>query len=296
MMNQLTNCARRFVFLATLITAASAVAAATAQVGGPTDIPVRGVVQFHNDTGHDARDLEFQICNKEAQPNGGASASTGAFGGGIANFARDGCVNFVFDVGVVNKGQAIDVDITFWLFAHNSLIVKRPTWTNLVHDPLGPAGPPGGWAIGDPRLGGDGGDGGLGGGGKGGQGGGGGFGNYLHDVELINDSDKDWLLNELKLLASMTTYDDLKLDVPWAQIDPIDFGGATVIVPAHSSFTYAFETTGSYRGGHVYLNFNFDDPVRMIGDHPVVIPEPQTLALVLTALWAMRRRPPAVGG
>jgi hypothetical protein len=169
--------------------------------------------------------------------------------------------------------------------------------------------PQGGWRQGRPQPGGNGGNPpdpdephGGGGDGMGAQeDDGGGDGDFVHIICIENDSFTDCMLvKEVKLLASMTTYGDIENDIDWSVIDPIKnrFGEPPVLIPPREKWCFPLQTTGSYIGGHIYINYRSetvpcppgarpslrsgtavplqnggggdDDDLISIGDHPVV--------------------------
>ncbi len=87
----------------------------------------------------------------------------------------------------------------------------------------------------------------------------------------------------------MTYYPDLET-IDWANIHPVKNNEyePPVTIPPLGRWWYAFETTGSYLGGHIYKKFNMKavpcgksaiskdggSGADMVGDHPVVEPCP----------------------
>lgn len=262
-------------------------------VGNTTGVQVRGTLGFTNDTGEDANDFHIEIYQNENDVSvNGASATSSAFSGGSGslserdrNPANDGenhQANFDLDGGTVANGEAMRLDISFWLTKRNTLFIDEWYWTK-DGERIGADGHPVGWQAGDPNRGG----GGAGGGGA--QEGDGGDGNYQHPFSIVNLGNKEVQIADVKLLASMTFYDDIINDIDWDSIDNIV---DDMTLGVGETFDYLFDTTGSFLGGHVYLAFTFDDPVLFIGDHPVTeladdMPEPATFALFGIALLGM---------
>lgn len=208
--------------------------------------------------------------------------------------------------GDVKDGEKITVEVMLCMNEKNILKIKDKTWTYDGQPgappprPVNPGGGGGGWRIWPPFPDGGGGGGGgaapfdPGGGGRGAQEDNGGpGGQYVHIVSIENDSTSSCLLlKELKLLASMTYYNDIEA-IDWASVDPIQNRNLepAVIIPPLSTWRYDFITSGSYIGGHVYsqivsrfvdcppspspTEMLVDDPEDAdeiaIGDHPVVV-------------------------
>jgi hypothetical protein len=108
-----------------------------------------------------------------------------------------------------------------------------------------------------------------------------GGGTFGHLVTIENDKNASVTLHDFKLLAAQENFANLSTDIPWSMIPPISLGlGTSTVIDANSSFTYNFITTGSFAGGHIYLNYQVDDPVVFFGDHPVPTPNyPSALLL-----------------
>ncbi len=277
----------------------------------PPDVPVRAKLHIPNNTGQTADDFHMYMYQKD-RPGvnvNGASADCGSFsnvGVGLDSDNRGGSPNVPavppgvgppyhgadvdMDGGSVPAGGTIDIDVMLCMNEKNS--IKYDYYWTSGGDPIpGGGGPAGGFRAGGPAPGGGGGNpSDPGGGGQGAQAGGGGSGNYVHMISIENDSPTDCVLvTELKLLASMTYYSDVD-SIDWASIDPIKNikNQPPVIIPPLGKWWYAFETTGDYIGGHIYMKFDMtpasctksDAPKNggsgtgMVGDHPVVEPSP----------------------
>lgn len=276
----------------------------------PPDVAVRATLHIPNDTGQTADDFHMYMYQKD-RPGvnvNGASANCDDFGNvgvGLDSDNRGGSPNVPAvppgvgppyhgaDVdmagGSVPAGGNIAIDIMLCMNEKNS--IKFDYYWTSSGDPLPGGDPAGGFRAGGPGAGGGGGnttD--PGGGGQGAQGGGGGSGNYVHMICIENDHPtKCMLVTELKLLASMTYYADVDA-IDWASIDPVknDKNEPPVTIQPLGRWWYAFETTGDYIGGHIYMKFDMTavpcgksgDPkdagggTGMIGDHPVVEPSP----------------------
>jgi hypothetical protein len=193
--------------------------------------------------------------------------------------------------GTVPAGGTIEVTMTLCMNERNALKLKDREWTFPEDDPEDDDGEKqAGWRVERPAPGGGGGNpGDPTGGGQGAQEDNGGMGNYFHTVCIENDdAEQSLLLEELKLLASMTAYADPPNDIDWDSIAPIQNSAAPseppVTISPKSAWCYAFETTGSYVGGYVYKSYSTSvvaprgstiiagDPVEpedTFGTHPV---------------------------
>ncbi len=283
----------------------SVLAAATLQAGegsagncDPPTVPVRASVTFTNNTGQTANDFHLYMYQND-KPHvfvTGAKASCSAFGTvGVTPGTDNGQPpppppgNHGADVdmsgGSVPPGGSIKVDLTLCMNERNNVKIKDVKWTHDGND-LGGGSPNHGFRVNRPTPGGGGGNHTPGGGGKGAQEGSGGTGKYVHRICIENDDTVPILLEELKLLASMTYYPNISL-INWSAIDPIqnDNGEPPVVIAPMSVWCFDMETTGTYVGGHIYLKYSVrpaplpaeaglavaeeDDSVLTFGDHPV---------------------------
>ncbi|MBN1489032.1 MAG: hypothetical protein JXA69_03875 [Phycisphaerae bacterium] len=286
----------------------------------PPNVKVCGKIRIPNKTGEDANDLHFYMYQADRP----STVVTGA------QVSSDGCAQSAVTLGtddgsgspppgyhgaqvdlegcdIPAGGQAV-VEVCLCMNERNILKIKDVEFTS-DGDPLPDPDPPpaGGWRIARPFLGGDGGDRSPGGGGRGAQEGNGGTGYWIHRVYIENDDVRWMVVDELKLLASMTQY-PYGATVNWAAVAPIvDHNGQPpVCIPPGGRYCYEFHTTGSYVGGHVYLKYSIrpalpgecvggpapegilaegddDDGIEMIGDHPV--DEEMTEVLIGDDFW-----------
>ena len=272
----------------------------------PPDVAVRATLIVSNDTGQTANDFHCYMYQKDkpgVNVNGG-SANCGDFGSvgvGLDSDNRGGGgsvpavppgvgppyhgANVNMNGGSVPPDGVIRVDLVLCMTEKNNLKVDW-NWTS-DGNPIPGNTPAGGFRAGGPAPGGGGGNtSDPGGGGQGAQGGGGGTGNYVHMICIENDSYTNCMLvPELKLLASMTYYADLT-SIDWANIDPVknDKNEPQVTIQPRGKWWYAFQTTGSYLDGHVYMNFDMKavscgksagpkdagGGSTIFGDHPIV--------------------------
>jgi hypothetical protein len=252
---------------------------------------VRDILTVTNGTGSPANDLHalIQVRDPSAYIEEARGTTTqGSISGMLAGgpHPQSFAVNIV-DIDVANGGN-----LTFgWNLDLNHLNQRWITWW-WTHDGMIIGDPRGGNGhnVGGPTPGGNGGGGVGPGGGLGGQGGGGGTGFFVHPFTIYNDEDKEAVLTDFSLLASMTTYSDLG-SIPWGSVDPINLGPfASVTLAPHSTFQFDFETTGAYADGHIYYKYTLtDDAVTVLGDHPVSqpVPEASTMATLAAAFCSL---------
>lgn len=225
-------------------------------------------------TGAQAQNDVFTIVNLALDTDNGRPNPPPGFHGAHVNMSG----------GVVPNNGSVTIEMVLCMNEKNVLKIKDVDWTidGVSIPPIRPLGQIG-FRVRGPVAGGNGGNpGDPGGGGQGAQEGDGGTGNYIHVVCIENDDDLPVVLVELKLLASMTHYDDLE-DINWDIIDPIQNDEIPpeppVEIPPHSVWCYHFETTGTYIGGHVYKKYSISwvggaaagnvDYDITFGDHPV---------------------------
>ncbi|MEQ9460719.1 MAG: PEP-CTERM sorting domain-containing protein [Phycisphaeraceae bacterium] len=244
------------------------------------------VKRLCNNTGQDANDFHVAAYQKEKGVSvNGAAFRTSAFdnitvglsGGSFHNDGKNHQANANMTGGLVTDGQCIELDIWLYLTKRNQTWL-RYDWTKdgQVIGGQGDAGV----NIDPPAPGGDGGDPGQQ------EGDGGSDGNHVHAITIYNDMNKAFLLDDFYALASTTTYDELN-DIDWTNVPPIFTEPITV--PALSTWSYDFETSGSFFNGHIYLNYLLiDDEIQIIFDHPV--PTPATLSLMSLGLLTLTRR------
>ncbi|HOZ49215.1 MAG TPA: hypothetical protein PLO37_24580 [Candidatus Hydrogenedentes bacterium] len=273
----------------------------------PPDVPVRKAIWLTNNSGEDANDLHFYMyqCDRPAVVVNGATAGSDGFDDvdveldswnnhpnpdkevppGVGPPYHGAQVEM--SGGEVKKGQSVKVELMLCMNEQNSLKLTNIEWTNDGAPIPAPPVPAGGWRVKPPIPGGVGGipasvdPGGLG---YGAQEDNGGTGSYIHIVCIENhDRVNSMLLKELKLLASMTYYDDIE-DIDWDSIDPIktEWNEPPVLIPPLGKWCYNFETTGAYMAGHVYLKYEAEavpppskdgsqdegGDVITLGDHP----------------------------
>jgi len=278
----------------------------------PPNVEVRAKLGMRNNTGQDANDFHFYMYQNDrpnvvvtgakagsaqcdnvnvalSTDNGTGNPPPGNHG---ANVDMSGCD--------IPNGEAIEVEISLCMNEKNVLKIKDAYFTSDGQKLEGKPMPDQGWRTGRPFPGGDGGNRTPGGGGRGAQEGSGGGGHWIHRVCIEND-DTSWLvLENLKLLASMTYYPALDA-IDWASVLPIQDanGEPPVCIPPGGRWCYDFQTTGSYLGGHVYLYYTIrpaapgecgspaasrltlaqsDEPLEEFGDHPVDALETDALA------------------
>lgn len=308
-----------------LCMAAKPVLAESASAGdcGPGTVKVCGTVTVKNTSGAAANDFHFYMYQND-RPNVqvmGATASSDACGSmGVALGTDDGTGspppgNHGASVDgssctPIPPGGTISVQICLCMNERNCIKFKDIYFTadGVAIPPGGGGGggppPRGGWRILRPYRGGRGGSGSpWGGGGKGAQEGNGGSGKWIHIVCIENDDTRWVVLEELKLLASMTTYANPQTDIPWAGIEPVKdaAGRPPVCIPPGGRWCFRFETTGAYLGGHVYQQYKIrpefpgecsglsgpphqlmeegegDNSMIVVGDHPPETPLTEVL-------------------
>ena len=300
--------------VATLLVVVGHQPAIWAQGGAdPPNVPVRGKITFFNTNaaGQDANDFHcyFYQNDKPDVHVTGAQAQNDVFDNVDLTLDTDNGLppppppgdhgaHLDMSGGVVPNNGSVTIEMTLCMNKQNVMLVKDVEWT-FDGAPIPQMRPRGnnGFRVGLPFPGGTGGNpGDPGGGGQGAQEDDGGTGYYIHKVYIENGDDEPIVLQELKLLASMTYYDDLE-DINWDMIDPVQNDEIPpeppVEIPPHSRWCYDFETTGAYIGGHVYKKYsispvggaaagNVDYDVTF-GDHPV-----ETLSTIPTLTeWGM---------
>ena len=260
-------------------------------------VEVRGKWRVKNNTGRTASDFHFYMFQND-RPDVevlGATAGSASFSTVGVTLGTDngtgspppGNHGAQVDMtgGSIADGQKIDIDLSLCMNKRNNVKIKDVKWTFETEPFEELVGRAHGFRVFRAIRGGSGGNLTPSGGGKGAQEDNGGMGNWMHIVCIENDSAFDLQLERLKLLASMTFYNDIENDIDWDSIDGVvnTVNEPPVIVPAGTAWYYFFETTGSYFGGHVYLNYSlgdpplatqpFDEPSEdadvVFGDHPV---------------------------
>jgi hypothetical protein len=270
----------------------------------PPNVPVHVTIQVQNNTGQDANDFHlYMYQNDKPQVHvTGAQASCSSFGTVNVGLGTDNGqppppppgdhgADVDMSGGTVPAGGVITVDLVLCMNERNCVKIKDIEWTK-DGAPIGAgAVGGGGFRVRRPRQGGDGGSHAPDGGGRGKQEGSGGTGNWIHEVSIENDGAVPLVLEELRLLASMTYYPNIQ-SINWASIAPIQnaAGEPPVCIYPGGAWTYDFNTTGSYVGGHIYLMYTLrpavsgecglpapgtgvetdaGDDVLEFGDHPV---------------------------
>lgn len=326
-MNQPSRLARRLtVCVATgLLLIAQPVLAGADATGdcGPGTVKVCGTVTVKNTSGKEANDFHFYMYQNDrpsVQVMGATASSAGCDDMSVSLGTDNGTPtpppgNHGASVSgssctPIPPGGTISVQICLCMNERNCIKFKDTYFTS-DGTPLPPGGggggggpPAGGWRIIRPYMGGDGGSRIPGGsGGQGAQEGDGGSGNWIHIVCIENDDTRWVVLEELKLLASMTHYANPNTDIDWASIEPVkDLAGRPpVCIPPGGRWCFLFETTGAYLGGHVYQQYRIrpehtgecgggaslqgeglllddaDESMQVVGDHPPETPLTEVL-------------------
>jgi len=235
------------------------------------NVHVRAEVRMKNNTGQTANDLHFRYYqNDRAGINveGGTIAGGEPFNNVTTTMNNNGQTvdgqpdpnNHAIDVdmsgGDVPDGDWVNLELILCLNKKNCLKIKDAYWTKDGVN-IGKARVNKGWRMKRPVPGGDGGNQEPGGGGRGAQEDDGGAGPYIHRVIIENDDTVPFRVKGMKLLASMTYYDNLENDVDWDAIDSLDIipeGG--IEIPPGNTWAYDFNTTGAYLNGHIYMMYS----------------------------------------
>jgi hypothetical protein len=235
--------------------------------GSRSPNPVRIQASLPNRTGQDANDFHADVSSKDSQGIRGAGVDAGIFP--VQNVARTGPSSFSIDLSgatVPNMGS-MPIDIVAWLAQMNQLTFDW-YWTR---DGVRIGGRPGfDFNVDGPMVGG-------GGGIPPRQGGGGGAGNFIHSFTLMNSGDKPLEVLGVSYFASMDFVDNMDT-LPWFDIPPVLLDKITLL--PQEAWSFDFETTGSYAGGNIYFKLIIDDPISVYGAHPVLVPEPETWAML----------------
>ncbi len=171
----------------------------------------------------------------------------------------------------INPGETIEVGFTLCMNAKNCLKIDSIKWTfdgaaiEVKHVPRDH-----GFTVRRPFPGGGGGD-------PASQAGDDGAGSYIHVICIWNEGELPMTLTELKAYASMATIGDL-VQIDWDAIPPLQNNAEPpeppVVIPPNSSWCIAFETTGSYEGGHIYIRYAIEENMSNKGSKA---PDPSTL-------------------
>ncbi len=290
---------------------------------GPGTVKVCGTVTVTNTSGSTANDFHFYMYQNDrpsVQVLGATASSAGCDSVSTSLGTDDGTPspppgNHGASVDAssctpIPPGGKVTMDICLCMNERNCIKFKDLYFTS-DGVPIEPGGgngggppPRGGWRILRPHKGGGGGSQVPGGsGGKGAQEGNGGSGNWIH-IECVENDDTRWqVLEELKLLASMTDYANPDTDIDWANIEPVEdlAGRPPVCIPPGGRWCFPFETTGAYLGGHVYQQYTIrpeftgecsggavtlsaslmddatDNSMEVVGDHPPETPLTEVL-------------------
>ncbi len=304
--------------------ASQPVLAGSASTGdcGPGTVKVCGTVTVPNTSGATANDFHFYMYQND-RPNVQVMGATASSAGCDTMSTSLGTDNGTGSPPPGNHGASVDassctpippggsvsVQICLCMNERNCIKFKDIHFTS-DGTPIEPGGgggggppPKGGWRIQRPYRGGNGGSGLPGGsGGQGAQEGDGGTGKWIHLVCIENDDTRWVVLENLKLLASMTDYANPNTDIDWASIEPVaDIAGRPpVCIPPGGKWCFPFETTGAYLGGHVYQQYRIrpeftdecsapamqrvvsldeggDNTMTVVGDHPPETPLTEVL-------------------
>ncbi|HOW73376.1 MAG TPA: hypothetical protein PKY77_22475 [Phycisphaerae bacterium] len=289
---------------------------------GPGTVKVCGTVTVKNTSGAEANDFHFYMYQNDrpsVQVMGATVSSAGCDSMSISLGTDNGTPtpppgNHGASVSgssctPIPPGGTISMQVCLCMNERNCIKFKDTYFTS-DGTPLPPGGgggggpPAGGWRILRPYKGGGGGSRVPGGsGGQGAQEDDGGSGNWIHMVCIENDDTRWVVLEELKLLASMTSYANADTDIDWAGIEPVaDVAGRPpVCIPPGGRWCFPFETIGSYVGGHIYQRYKIrpehpgecsgissvrsgrglledaDNSMLVVGDHPPETPLTEVL-------------------
>ena len=260
------------------------------QAGAQAKNHIQHGLKIKNKTGKDANDLHIKAINKEADITmTGAKVTSNDWGDVDVKMNPPHGMTSDLKGGNIPNGGTTTIDFDFWTDKKNQIFIDY-TWTK---DGKNIGGGANGWDVKIPMKGGNGGL-------LGAQGGGGGVGNFVHKITIFNDMAIDYQLSSFAAYASMTRFGSV-WDLDWSGIPGML--AAPIIIAANSSVSFDFETTGAYRGGQIYLQYEMDAPPGVEGDsilavgvHP--IPEPETYAMLLAGLGLLglaRRRRVRIG-
>lgn len=290
---------------------------------GPGTVKVCGTVTVPNTSGATANDFHFYMYQNDrasVQVMGATASSAGCDAMDTSLGTDDGTGSpppgnhgaWVDASGCtpIPPGGSVSVQICLCMNERNCIKFKDIQFTSdgTLIEPGGGGGggppPSGGWRIQRPYRGGGGGSGVPGGtGGRGAQEDDGGTGNWIHIVCIENDDARWVVLENLKLLASMTHYANPRTDIDWSSIEPVAdaSGRPPACIPPGGRWCFPFETTGAYLGGHVYQQYEIrpeftgecsssssaldaaapngdgDNTMTVVGDHPPETPLTEVL-------------------
>jgi hypothetical protein len=230
------------------------------QDGNQGGIHLKTGIQIPNPVGLICNDLHLHCLQKEGNINmNGAAANSTDFANVVVAMTPPHGANIDLSGGTVAKGASTVVNLDFWISEKNQIWFDVIQWT--IDGQVVASWQTMGWKITFPQNGG-------GGGNPGNQDGKGGVGKFVHKITIYNDkTDSNATLQFLYAYASMTQFANLWTDVPWSGC--VNLISGPITIPAGGSVTIDFETTGAYANGFINLYYSIDDPMFVVGEHPV---------------------------